>query len=202
LYPGVPLDLAARQYEREDEDGVEVLEFKAGAVSVTAGGIKVFEVSEGAIAGFVTASRFVVVCERHTDDEQQLRMFPNFVASGHIRWPWLALVGTSPPSGGFRRQPERLQLRTTEATSQAATGKVRHMALTLVEPTIPADELADEIYQRAIRYRLANEPGTKERGWDRLLTAPERQSAGKFSFSVVPEFHYARAEMPAAYRAG
>jgi hypothetical protein len=196
------LDLHARKYEPEDEDGRGVIEFDATAVIVTAGGVKVFEVGEGAIKGYVTASRFVVFCEQHTEDKRQLRRFPDFVASGHIRWPWVAVVGTSPPSSGFRRLPERLQLRTTDATLEADTGKVRQMALTLHGPTIPAEQIAEEIYRRAIQYRLAKEPGTRERGWERLLRTPDRASADKFSFFTVPEFHYVREEMPAAYRNG
>jgi hypothetical protein len=42
------------------------------------------------------------------------------------------------------------------AVERKETKRIRHLSLTLSEPTEPPDQLAMEIYERAIRYRLSS----------------------------------------------
>jgi hypothetical protein len=201
LNPGFPLE-PQRHVPFEAELGDYVAEAKAfGATGATvrAGGVKVVEIKKATVEVYLTAARLVLVCKDYTSDGGHLRMRPGFAALGHVRWPWLAAVGSSPASGGLRRRPEQLQLRLTDATDQSETNKIRQLTLTLSTPTEPADQLATEIYGRAIGYRLSREPGTVEAGWEKLLTNPDRAEKDGFSHLVVPSYHYARGAMPEAY---
>jgi hypothetical protein len=173
LHPGFPLE-SQRHVPFESEPGDYVAEakvFGATGVTVRAKGIKVVEIKKANVGVYLTTARLVLFCR----DSPHLRGRSAFVALGHVRWPWLAVVGSRPASAGLWRRPEQLQLRLTDATDQAETKRIRHLSVTLSEPTESADQLAMEVYERAIRYRLSHEPGAVAEGWEELLTAPKRR---------------------------
>jgi hypothetical protein len=197
LHPGFPLE-PQRYVPFEPEPGDYVAEAKAfgtTGVTVRAKGIKVVEIKKASVEVYLTTARLVLLCR----DSPHLHGRSGFAALGHVRWPWLAVVGSRPASGGLRRRPEELQLRLTDATDQAETKKIRYLSLTFSGPTEPADQLATEIYERTIRYRLSHEPGAVAEGWEELLTSPKRQEKDGFSHLLVPKYVYARETMPEPY---